>query len=264
MESSTAANSGLRSRQDGSVLHLVLARPERRNALNRALADALAAAVEKAGKDESVRVIALSAEGQDFCAGADLAALEQLLPEGEDAHRQDAASLGSVFLALRQVRQVTIAVVRGRALAGGAGLASACDLVVAHEDAQFGYPEVRIGFVPAMVMTMLRRAVGEKRAFDLVGTGRSIDAHEAERIGLVSRVLSGATFEVEVAQILESLAGTPPGAMAFTKSLLYDLDSTSFEEGIERGVETNVDARMTDEFRDGLNRFLNRSRRSEP
>ncbi|HLV25707.1 MAG TPA: enoyl-CoA hydratase/isomerase family protein [Gemmatimonadales bacterium] len=257
------AGAGLRVHQEAGVAHLVLARPERRNALNRALADALADAIREAGADESVRVIAISAEGQDFCAGADLAALERLLPEGAEAHRQDAASLGDVFLALRAVRKPTVAIIRGRALAGGAGLATACDLVIAHELAQFGYPEVRIGFVPAMVMTMLRRAVGEKRAFDLVGTGRTVDAREAERIGLVSRVIEDASFDAEVSQILESLSRTPPGAMAFTKSLLYELDDMPFSAGIERGIQTNVEARMTDEFRDGVNRFLRRSRRSD-
>src|SRR5690606_6187984 len=144
------------------------------------------------------------------------------------------------------------------ALAGGAGLASACDMIVAHEGAQFGYPEVRIGFVPAMVMTMLRRAVGEKVAFDLVGTGRVIDARGARDIGLVSRVIGDTTFDTEVAELLAALAASPPGAMALTRQLLYSLDGLSFREGIELGIRTNVEARMTDEFRSGVARFLSR------
>lgn len=258
--SGVAAGSPLRVEREGAIAHLVLARPEKRNALDRVLADALSAAIAAAAADDGVRVIAIRGEGKDFCAGADLAALERMLAEGRAAHEADAAALGRVFLALRDAPKVTVAVVHGRALAGGAGLATACDLVLAHELAQFGYPEVRIGFVPAMVMTMLRRAVGEKRAFDLVGTGRLLDAHEAERIGLVSRVLPDATFDVEVASILSELAGTPPRAMAFTKGLLYRLDEVGFADGIAMGVETNVEARMTDEFREGVQRFLQRSR----
>src|SRR5690606_36161832 len=237
----------LKVRRTGAVEHLVLARPEKRNALDRSLADQLSSAIRSAADDPQVRVIALSGEGQDFCAGADLAALERLLAEGREAHREDAEALGRVFLELRAAPKTTVAVVRGRALAGGAGLATACDLVLAHEQAQFGYPEVRIGFVPSMVMTMLRRAVGEKRAFDLAGTGRIVDAVEAERLGLASRVLADAGFEAEVAGILEGLARTPSGAMAFTKRLLYELDDLDFAEGIARGVETNVEARMTEE-----------------
>lgn len=245
-------------RADGRCT-ITLARPDKKNALDRRMADELHDAIRGADADPDVRVIVLAGDGPDFCAGADLAALERLLAEGREAHRADAAALGRVFVALREARTATVAVVRGRALAGGAGLATACDLVIAHEHAQFGYPEVRIGFVPAMVMTMLRRAVGEKRAFDLVGTGRVIDAREAERIGLASRVLDDRSFDVELQGILDGLTRTPPGAMAFTKSLLYDLDDLGFAAGIEAGVETNVEARLTDEFRTGVERFLART-----
>ena len=251
-----AVASGLRIWNEGAVRHLQLSRPEKRNALNRKLADALTAAVLEADADPAVRVLAISGAGKDFCAGADLAALEQLLAGGREAHEEDARSLGRVFVALREARVPSVAVVRGRALAGGAGLATACDMVVAHEDARFGYPEVRIGFVPAMVMTMLRRAVGEKVAFDLVGTGRVVGAREAQSLGLVSRVLPDSGFDAQVADVLTALAQSPPGAMALTRRLLYDLDGQGFREGIEMGVRTNVDARMTEEFRSGVAGFL--------
>ncbi len=249
----------LRVHTDGARRTLTLARPDKKNALDRRMADELHDAIEAAAADDAVRVIVVTGDGEDFCAGADLAALERLLADGREAHRADAAALGRVFMSLRDAGKPTVAVVRGRALAGGAGLASACDLVIAHEHAQFGYPEVRIGFVPAMVMTMLRRAVGEKRAFDLVGTGRVVGADEAERIGLASRVLADAGFEAELDRILDALSRTPPGAMAFTKSLLYRLDDLGFEAGIDAGVDTNVEARLTPEFRAGVERFLARS-----
>jgi methylglutaconyl-CoA hydratase len=147
-----------------------------------------------------------------------------------------------------------VCTLRGRALSDGAGLATACDLVLAHVDAELGYPEVRMGFVPALVMTMLRRSVGEKHAADLVLTGRIISAEEAERIGLVSRVVPAATFDEDVNATLEQISRSPATALALTKWLLYKLDSLSFEDGIAAGVVTNVEARATDDFKAGLRR----------
>src|SRR3954465_3650111 len=175
--------------RDGAIGRIILARPEKRNALDRQAADDLFAALAQFEADGACRVIHLGAEGEDFCAGADLQALDQMLDAGAEVNRADAEALGRVFLAIRALMKPVVCTVRGRALAGGAGLATSCDLVLAHEDAQFGYPEVRNGFVPAMVMPMLPRTVGEKHAADLVLTGRIISAEEAERIGLVSRVV---------------------------------------------------------------------------
>ncbi|HUF27662.1 MAG TPA: enoyl-CoA hydratase/isomerase family protein [Gemmatimonadaceae bacterium] len=254
----TGSASRIRVERDGAVATVLLDRAEKKNALDRAMADALRSALDELAAVDDVRVVVLRGAGPDFCAGADLEALERLLDAGADAHRDDARALGDVFLALRAMPQPVVAAVHGRALAGGAGLATACDIVLAHEGAQFGYPEVRIGFVPAMVMTMLRRAVGEKQAFDLVATGRVIGAEEAHRIGLVSRVLPASTFGAGVASIAEGLAGSPPGAMALTKRLFYELDALDFTDGVAAGVRFNVEARSTAEFREGLRRFLAR------
>jgi methylglutaconyl-CoA hydratase len=130
--------------------------------------------------------------------------------------------------------------------------------VLAEEGARFGYPEVRVGFVPAMVMTMLRRAVGEKRAFDLVATGRQIDAHEALALGLVSRVVPAGTLDTAATDLAGQLATTPPAALALTKRLFYELDGTSFRDGIALAARVNVEARATQDFRDGVTRFLDR------
>ncbi|MEO7216750.1 MAG: enoyl-CoA hydratase/isomerase family protein, partial [Gemmatimonadaceae bacterium] len=148
-----------------------------------------------------------------------------------------------------------IAAVRGRALAGGAGLAMAADIVIAHEDAQFGYPEVLVGFVPAMVMTMLRRSVGEKRAYDLVASGRRVSAAEALSMGLVSRVLPRDGFESEVDRIVREIADSSASAQALTKTLFYQLDGLDFKDGVLAGVRTNVAARSTADFRTGVLRF---------
>jgi methylglutaconyl-CoA hydratase len=185
---------------------ITLARPEKKNALDQLAAEELTAALEQLDADPSVHVVLLDADGEDFCAGADLTALEDTLNAGAEAHQRDAESLGRVFTTMREMSRPVVAAVRGRALAGGAGLATACDIVLAEETARFAYPEVRLGFVPAMVMTMLRRVAGERRAFELVATGRQIDAREALDIGLVSRVLPAADFARQVNDIVARIA----------------------------------------------------------
>ena len=242
---------------EGRLGRITLARPEKRNALDRATADELAEALF-ALSESQVRVVALDAEGSDFCAGADLEALGQMLDSPRQAHIEDAKALGHVFHTIRRMEKPVVALVKGRAFGGGAGLASACDMVLAREDARFAYPEVTIGFVPAMVMTMLRRSVGEKHAFDLVSTGRVLTAKDAERMGLVSRVFSEAEFDQAAAAVLETLAGVSASALAATKTLFYKLDDMGFLDGISAGIVANADARSTSDFRDGVQRFTSR------
>ena len=244
---------------EGAVGRITLARPEKRNALDKATAEELAQGLF-ALSESAVRVVAVDAEGPDFCAGADLQALEEMIDSPRQAHIEDAKALGHVFHTIRRMEKPVVALVKGRAFAGGAGLASACDIVLAREDARFAYPEVAIGFVPAMVMTMLRRSVGEKHAFDLVSTGRVLTAEEAERLGLVSRVFSTAEFEKASAGVLETLASASPSALAATKTLFYKLDNMGFLDGISAGIVANADARATPDFRDGVKRFTKRKK----
>jgi methylglutaconyl-CoA hydratase len=249
--------------RDGAIGRIIMTRAEKKNALDRQMLDELFAALAQFESDPACRVIHLGAEGDDFCAGVDLDALEQSIDASADEHRADAEALGRVFLAIRALMKPVVCTVRGRAIAGGAGLATACDLVLAHEGAEFGYPEVRIGFVPALVMTMLRRAVGEKHAADLVLTGRIISAEEAERIGLVSRVVPAATFDEDINATLEQISQSPATSLALTKWLFYKLDALSFEDGIAAGVVTNVEARATEDFKAGVRRFTQKKPRPE-
>jgi methylglutaconyl-CoA hydratase len=242
--------------EDSGVALLTLNRPERRNALDRALVEALKAELAAVEADDRVRVIALAGEGKDFCAGADLRELEAAVAAGPEASLAEAQALGDLFVLIRRLEKPVVALVHGRALAGGAGLATACDLVLVAEDAMIGYPEVRLGFVPAMVMAILRRSVGEKRAFELVALGEPIDAETALGFGLVNRVFPSADFRSEAEAFVAELATRSPSALALSKRLLYQIEGASFEAAIRAGAQVNVIARLTQDCREGVRRFL--------
>lgn len=247
----------------GGVVGLTLNRPDKRNALNAELIGALTAALARTAADSSVRVVTLTGAGKDFCAGADLAELERVAEQGYEQSLADARALGGLFAAMRAHPRPLVALVHGRALAGGCGLATACDLVLAREDAEFGYPEVHLGFVPALVMSILRRRVGEGRAFELAVRGARHGAAEARDLGLVNRVFAAATFEADVTRYVGELAALPPGAVALTKRLLHDLDGEDFSGGLERAAQVNAEARASEECRSGVRRFLDKSKRGE-
>ncbi len=240
----------------GGVLTATLNRPDKRNAIDSAMIEGLLGMLERADLDAEVRVVALRGAGRDFCAGMDL---NELLASAEhtlEQNRAAALQFGSIFVRMRQIPKPVVAVVQGRALAGGCGLATGCDLVLAARSAQFGYPEVQRGFVPAIVMALLRRAVGEKVAFDLAATGRLLDASEAAAVGLVSRVYQDADFEQQASDVLRALASASPSALALTKQQFYQLDGLGFEAGIRLGVDVNAVSRSTPDFRAALTAFL--------
>jgi methylglutaconyl-CoA hydratase len=238
------------------VNRITLNRPERRNALNSELVAELKESLALADADSRVKVIAIAGAGPDFCAGADLAEVQATVEEGPIASLEDAESLGELFILMRRVSKPIVAIVHGRALAGGCGLASACDLVLAAEDARFGYPEVKLGFVPAMVMAILRRAVGEKHAFELVTRGESITAGRAKEIGLANVVLPPAELEKGSGEYLAALAARSGTAVALTKRLLYATDGVSFESAVRIGAQANALARTTEDCQAGIQRFL--------
>ncbi|MBI4542376.1 MAG: enoyl-CoA hydratase/isomerase family protein [Gemmatimonadetes bacterium] len=240
----------------GGVATLTLSRPEKRNAMDRRMIAELGAALRTADLAADVAVVALRGAGKDFCAGLDL---DELLASADlpvEENERRAMELGELLIALRKMPKVTVALVHGRALAGGCGLATACDIVLARPGAEFGYPEIRRGFVPAMVMTMLRRAVGEKLAFDLAATGRIVGADEAERLGLVSRVLPARGFEREAKKLLQEIAGFSASALALIKQQFYQLDGLGAPEGIRLGARVNALARATPGFRQAIAAFL--------
>lgn len=241
---------------EGGVLTATLNRPDKRNAIDTAMIDALLALLERADLDADVRVVAVRGAGTDFSAGMDLNELLASADRSVEENRRAALHFAEVFLRMRRLPKPVVALVRGRALAGGCGLATACDLVLAAESAQFGYPEVQRGFVPAIVMTLLKRAAGEKVAFDLAATGRMLTATEAVDVGIVSRVYEDADFEEQAADVLRALAASSASALAFTKQQFYQLDGLPFEDGIRLGADVNAVSRMTPDFRAALQAFL--------
>ncbi len=241
---------------NGSIRILTLNRPEKRNALNDELIAALKSALREADADDSLRCIVIRGAGKDFCSGADLSAIQKIATASHEENLEDARSLGELFKLIRTVRQPVIAAVHGRALAGGCGLATACDLVVATKTARFGYPEVKIGFVPAMVAAILRRNLGEKKSFELLTQGFEYTAEEAVSLGLVNRTFDEETFDAFVLDYATVYTKVSGSAVEMTKQLLYSIDASPFETAVEKGVITNVNARMTDECKKGIAKFL--------
>ena len=240
------------------VATLTLNRPGKRNALDSRTVEGLDDALVRAEEDRNVRVVLLRGAGTDFCAGADLAELEKITRMGPVASHDDARRLGSLFVRIRKLPKPVVAAVHGRALGGGCGLATACDVVLVHEDAELGYPEVHLGFVPALVMTILRRKISEGRAFELATLGERFSAGEALAWGIATRVLPAQDFESAVVDYVTALASRPPSSVVLSKRLLYDLDGRDFEDGMEYAAKVNVAARLTEACREGVRRFLAR------
>jgi methylglutaconyl-CoA hydratase len=241
---------------DRGILGITLNRAEKRNAINAASVELLHGFLEQADLDADVRVVVIRGAGKDFCAGADL---DELLASAEHTPDQNEASayrLGQIFERIRSLPKPVLALVQGRALAGGAGLATACDLVLAGDTAQLGYPEIQRGFVPAMVATLLQRATGEKIALDLILTGRLLNAEEARVAGLVSRVVPADELEKEGNALALRLAGSSATALALTKRVFFEQEGKSFGEGIRLGAKVNAVARSTPDFRTSIASFL--------
>ena len=241
---------------DRAVARVTLNRPEKRNALNDAVIAGIKQGLKQAADDEQARAVVISGAGKDFCSGADLSALQKIAGASVSENSEDARSLLDLFLLIRQVPIPVVAAVTGKALAGGCGLASACDVVLASASARFGYPEVKIGFVPAMVMAILRRNVSEKRAFELLTRGEEIGAEQAKQMGLVNQVFADETFTSDVDAYVNRFAELSKSALALTKGLLYQIDGLSFPEALETGADVNVIARMSEDCQKGIARFL--------
>jgi methylglutaconyl-CoA hydratase len=244
---------------DQSIARITLNRPDKRNALDDEIVREMKEALGEAARDPSARVVMIAGAGKDFCSGADLAALRRVSEASVMDNVANARNMAEMFIAMRRHPRPIVAAVRGRALAGGCGIATACDLVVATESAQFGYPEVNIGFIPAMVMAILRRSVSEKRAFELITRGEIISARAALEIGMINRVFADDEFEAAVEAYVSDLAAKSASAVSLSKNLLYHMDAQSFESALEAGVQLNAITRMTEDCKRGVERFLKKT-----
>jgi len=243
---------------ENAISFITLNRPEKRNALNDGLVKDLKDALRQADKNETLRAIVIRGAGKDFCSGADLSALQKISESDVLENWDDAQNLMELFSLIRKVKIPVVAAVHGRALAGGCGLATACDLVLASKTARFGYPEVKIGFVPAMVMAILRRNVSEKRAFELATQGFEFDAETAEKFGLINKILDDETFDEDVKSYVSIYEKVSRSAVVLSKKLLYQMDGATFETALQSGVDVNTIARMTEDCQNGIAKFLDK------
>lgn len=241
---------------EGPVRLLRLERPEVKNALSRELRAELKRQLERAASDDAVRAVVLTGAGDAFCAGLDLAELEGTVSATAAEHRADTTALAELFLTMLRCPKPLVAAVNGPAVAGGAGLVTACDVAFAAHGARFGYTEARIGFVAALVAVLLVRQVGEKHARELLLGAELVSAERAAAIGLVNRVVPDAEVVEQAVDFAQRLARNAPASLAATKSLLTRLVGLDLEAGMAAAVEVNVASRQGAELAEGVRAFF--------
>jgi methylglutaconyl-CoA hydratase len=238
------------------ILRITLNRPEKRNALSPQMVEELTVALGAAGADAPCGVVVLTGAGSAFCAGLDLEHLESLESRTAAEHRADSERIAKLFRTLYDCPRPTIAAVNGPAIAGGCGIATLCDFTLAAPRAKFGYTEVRIGFIPAIVSTFLLAQLGEKQARDLLLTGRIFEAAEAHALGLVNRVLEPEDLLPAAERLAVQLLENSPEALAATKRLLSANARAVLDAEMETAIQANAEARLTGDFREGIRAFL--------
>jgi methylglutaconyl-CoA hydratase len=240
---------------DGGVATITLNRPEKRNAISFDLIEDLLRAFDEVSKSDAI-VLILTGAGKAFCSGMDLDNLKGLLGRTPEQNLKDSETMVRLFRSLYEFPKVTIAAVNGAAIAGGTGLALLCDFTLAVPEAKFGYTEVKIGFVPAIVSTFLLRQVGEKQARDLLLTGRIFGAEEAERMGLIREIVPAEDLLHRARELAALLMGNSSASLRATKQLLTDHARAELDAQIEAAVRENAAIRSTADFREGITSFL--------
>jgi methylglutaconyl-CoA hydratase len=240
---------------DGPIATLTLNRPEKRNAISYELIEELHHALHDVQKS-AANILILTGAGQAFCSGMDLDNLREITRHTEEENLADSGRMAHMFRSLYEFPKVTLAAVNGPALAGGCGLATLCDFTLASSGAKFGYTEVRIGCVPAIVSAFLLRQVGENKARALLLTGRVITADEAFRLGLVSEVLPPESLMPRARELADSLAANCPSSLLATKRLLKTFTHAELDRQIAAAVDENARIRTTHDFREGVSAFL--------
>ncbi len=240
---------------DSGIAKITLNRPEKRNALSFELLDELMDALDEVEKS-TAQILILTGEGKAFCAGMDLEELKTLTGKSHSENVADSKKMARIFRRLYEFPKPTIAAVNGAAIAGGTGLATMCDFTLAVPEAKFGYTEVRIGFVPAIVSSILVWQVGHKTARDLLLTARIFDAAEAYRLGLVNEVVEMEELLKRSRELATHLMENSPTSLRLTKKLVNGFISAQLDAQIEQAVEENARIRQTADFREGIASFL--------
>jgi methylglutaconyl-CoA hydratase len=245
------------------VRTVTLNRPEKRNALSPELIDELTHVLNDSSACDC-GVVILTGAGSAFCAGLDMEHLETMTARTEDQHRRDSENMARVLRTLYSFPKPIIAAVNGPAIAGGMGLATLCDFTYAVPDARFGFTEVRVGFVPAIVASFLLRQVGEKRTRELLLSGRVLKADEACRMGLVTRIVQPEELLAEANALARSLLMNSPESMRAVKELLIKHSANLLDEEIEDAITANARQRSSEDFREGVRSFLQHRRADWP
>ena len=240
---------------DGPVATITLNRPDKRNAISYELIDEVLGALQKVG-DSPAQILILTGSGKAFCSGMDLDNLRSITARTPEENYADSSTMARLFRTLYEFPKITIAAVNGPAIAGGCGLATLCDFTLAASAAKFGYTEVRIGFIPAIVSTFLLRQIGEKQARDLLLTGRIIGADEALRIGLANEIVEPDKLMERARELAASLMQNSPASLLATKRLLTRYASDELDREIGDAVDANARIRTTEDFREGVTSFL--------
>ena len=240
---------------DSGIAVIMLNRPDKRNAISFQLVDELMSALDEIQKS-TAQVVILSGAGKAFCAGMDLDELKSLLGKTHDGNVADSARMAAMFRRLYEFPKPTIAAVNGAAIAGGTGLATMCDFTLAVPDAKFGYTEVRIGFVPAIVSSILVWQVGHKVARALLLSGRLFDAAEAHRYGLINEIVPQDRLLARARELADQILENSPASVCATKKLINGFIAKQLDQQIVDAIEDNARIRTTDDFREGLTAFL--------
>jgi methylglutaconyl-CoA hydratase len=241
--------------REGEVAIITLNRPEKRNAISTEMIVELLGALDEA-ESNGARVVILTGAGKAFCSGMDLEGLRAIVSQSPEEHLEDSRRIAKMFRRVYSFPLPIIAAVNGAALAGGCGLATLADFTLAVPEAKFGYTEVRIGFVPAIVSVFLRRQIGEKRARDLLLSARVFDAAEAQTMGLVTRLEPAEKLLEAAKELAATLVASSPASLARTKRLLLRSQEEEMERDLQAAIHENADIRSTADFREGLSAFL--------
>ena len=245
----------------GQTKKIILNRPEKRNSLDEEMISELSDAFRKYSDDTETKTIILTGAGGNFCSGLFLDYLQKISEYDILQNKNDSQKFKNLLLAIYNCKKPVIAMVDGYALAGGCGIASACDIIISTDKAQFGYTEVKIGFIPAIVMVFLLKRVSETHAKDLLLTSKFISGEEALRIGFSNYVVNQDELENETLKLCADMNKLPLSSMTLTKEMFRNVSSMSFETALEYAVDLNAITRMTEECKHGVMNFLKKSRK---